>query len=49
MVKNSSATEMRVQSLREEDPLEEEMATYSRISAGINPGTVHGGTFHGET
>ena len=49
VVKNPSAKEMRVQSLRQEDPLEEEMATYSRIPAGINPGTVHGGTSHGET
>ena len=49
VVKNPSAKEMRVQSLRQEDPLEEKMATYSRILEGIIPGTVHGIRFHGET
>ena len=49
VVKNPFAKEASVQSVRQEDTLEEEMTTYSRILAGIIPGTVHGIRFHGET
>ena len=44
MVKNLPAVqEMQVQSLGQEDPLEEEMATHSRILAGEIPRTEEPG------
>ena len=37
---------MRVQSLSQEDPLEEDIATHSRILAGIMPRTEKPGGLH---
>ena len=50
MVKNLLAVqEIRVQSLGQEDPLEKEMATHSRILARRIPRTEEPGGLHGVT
>ena len=50
MIKNSAAKqEMKVQSLGQEDPLEEEMTIHSSILGGNIPRTGESGRLHGVT